>query len=61
MSEEHGVVLLPPDDPGVRIGERVEIIPNHICPTVNLMDELTIVRDGDVADVWRVAARGKIR
>ncbi|HEY7033070.1 MAG TPA: alanine racemase [Thermomicrobiales bacterium] len=61
MSEEHGVVILPPDEPGFRIGERVEVIPNHICPTVNLMDQLTIVRDGHVADVWPVAARGKIR
>ncbi|MEA2513909.1 MAG: hypothetical protein QOJ59_3396 [Thermomicrobiales bacterium] len=61
LSEEHGVVVLGPDDPGLQIGERVEIIPNHICPTVNLMDQLTIVRDGHVADVWPVAARGKIR
>jgi D-serine deaminase-like pyridoxal phosphate-dependent protein len=61
MSEEHGVVILPPDEPGFQIGERVEIIPNHICPAVNLMDELAIVRDGHVIDVWCVAARGKIR
>jgi D-serine deaminase-like pyridoxal phosphate-dependent protein len=61
MSEEHGVVILPPDEPGFEIGARVEIIPNHICPTVNLMDELNIVRDGHVIDVWKVAARGKIR
>jgi D-serine deaminase-like pyridoxal phosphate-dependent protein len=61
MSEEHGVVLLPPDEQDFQIGDRVEIIPNHICPTVNLMDQLTIVRDGHVADVWPVAARGKIR
>jgi D-serine deaminase-like pyridoxal phosphate-dependent protein len=33
----------------------------HICPSVNLMDELTIIRDGEVVDVWKVAARGKIR
>ncbi|HKG25213.1 MAG TPA: alanine racemase [Thermomicrobiales bacterium] len=61
MSEEHGVVILPPDEPGFQIGERVEIIPNHICPAVNLMDELAIVRDGHLIDIWRVAARGKIR
>ena len=61
LSEEHGVVILPPDDPGLRIGERVEIIPNHICPAVNLLDDLSIVRDGRVTDVWRIAARGKVR
>ncbi len=61
ISEEHGVVLLPPDEPGFAVGDRVEIIPNHVCPTVNLTDELLVVRDGHVVDRWPVAARGKVR
>ena len=61
LSEEHGVVLLPPDEPGFAIGDRHEIIPNHICPAINLHDELVIVRDGRIVDVWPVTARGKIR
>jgi D-serine deaminase-like pyridoxal phosphate-dependent protein len=61
LSEEHGVVVIPEDDPGFVIGERVEIIPNHICPSVNLLDELNIVRNGEVIDVWPIAARGKVR
>lgn len=61
ISEEHGVVLLPPDEPGFAVGDRVEIIPNHICPAVNLTDELLIVRGGHLIDRWRVAARGKVR
>jgi D-serine deaminase-like pyridoxal phosphate-dependent protein len=54
-------VVIPEDDPGFTIGQRVEIIPNHICPSVNLLDELNIVRDGQVIDVWPIAARGKVR
>lgn len=62
ISEEHGVVLLPTEDePGFAVGDRHEVIPNHICPTINLTDELFIVRDGSVIDVWPVAARGKVR
>ena len=61
ISEEHGVVLLPPDEPGFAVGDRHEIIPNHVCPAINLTDELLIVRDGRVVDVWPVAARGKVR
>jgi D-serine deaminase-like pyridoxal phosphate-dependent protein len=61
LSEEHGVVLLSPDELGFDVGDRVEIIPNHICPAVNLTDELVIVRDGHVIDRWPVAARGKVR
>lgn len=61
LSEEHGVVLLPPDEPGFAVGDRHEVIPNHVCPTINLTDELLIVHDGHVVDVWPVAARGKVR
>ena len=61
LSEEHGVVLLPPDELGFAVGDRHEVIPNHVCPTINLADELVIVRDGRVVDVWPVAARGKVR
>jgi D-serine deaminase-like pyridoxal phosphate-dependent protein len=61
LSEEHGVVTLSPDERGFDVGDRVEIIPNHICPAVNLTDELTIVRDGHVVDRWPVAARGKVQ
>src|SRR4051794_20530218 len=61
ISEEHGVVILSPDETGFQVGDRVEIIPNHICPAVNLTDELVIVRDGHLVDRWPVAARGKVR
>jgi D-serine deaminase-like pyridoxal phosphate-dependent protein len=61
LSEEHGVVTLPPMEHGFDVGDRVEIIPNHICPAVNLTDELVIIRAGHVIDRWPVAARGKVR
>jgi D-serine deaminase-like pyridoxal phosphate-dependent protein len=55
------VVVLPPGQEGFNVGDRVEIIPNHICPAVNLTDELVIVRDGEIIDRWPVAARGMVR
>ena len=58
LSEEHGAVIIPADDP-VRIGDRVQIIPNHICPVVNLFDEMQVTRGDQVIDQWAVAARGK--
>jgi D-serine deaminase-like pyridoxal phosphate-dependent protein len=61
LSEEHGVVVLPPGEQGFNVGDRLEIIPNHICPAVNLTDELVIVRNGEIIDRWPVAARGKVR
>jgi D-serine deaminase-like pyridoxal phosphate-dependent protein len=61
LSEEHGVVLLAPAEPGFAVGDRVEIIPNHICPAINLTDDLLIIRDGQIVDTWPVAARGMVR
>ena len=61
LSEEHGVCEVPDGEEGFGIGDRVEVIPNHVCPTVNLMDELLIARDGQIIDTWKVAARGRVR
>ncbi len=58
LSEEHGATVVPPDDPA-RIGDRVEVIPNHICPVVNLFDSMYITQGDQVIDQWAVAARGK--
>jgi D-serine deaminase-like pyridoxal phosphate-dependent protein len=59
-SEEHGVVEIPPGA-GPAVGDRVRIVPNHVCPVVNLFDEAVVVSDGEIVARWRVAARGLSR
>jgi D-serine deaminase-like pyridoxal phosphate-dependent protein len=59
MNDYHGFVDVAEGSPAPRIGDRVVIAPNHVCPTVNLYDELVVVEDGKVVDTWRVAARGR--
>jgi D-serine deaminase-like pyridoxal phosphate-dependent protein len=56
--DHHAVVALPSDLPPPRVGEVVAVVPNHVCPVVNLTDELTLVRDGAVVERLPVAARG---
>lgn len=58
-SEEHGWVDASEAD-GVAVGDRVEFIPPHVCPTVNLHDTVVGVRDDRVTEVWDVVARGKV-
>lgn len=58
-SEEHGLVRLPAGA-DVAVGTRVSIVPNHICPVVNLFDAVTVVERGRVVDRWPVAARGRM-
>jgi D-serine deaminase-like pyridoxal phosphate-dependent protein len=44
---------------GLRLGERVEIVPSHCDTTVNLYDRFHVVRDGVVEALWPIAARGR--
>jgi len=57
INDEHG--YLGEDAASLRIGDKVRIIPPRICTCLNLYDEMVIVHDGVVLDVWRIAARGK--
>ncbi|MBM1105052.1 D-TA family PLP-dependent enzyme [Aurantibacter crassamenti] len=56
--EEHLVVHVP-DTSQYEVGEPFLAIPFHICPTVNLYEELTIIENGDVTDIWKVLARNR--
>lgn len=58
MSEEHGVVRLGPGATP-EIGDRIAFHPLHVCPTVNLSDELIGIRQGRVEHCWSILARGK--
>ncbi|MBB4660878.1 alanine racemase [Conexibacter arvalis] len=58
-SEEHGLIAVPPGGE-LAVGERLALVPNHICPAVNLFDAVTVVAGGRVVDRWPVAARGRM-
>ncbi|MBL0386401.1 alanine racemase [Tumebacillus sp. ITR2] len=58
LSEEHGVVRIPTDS-HIRVGDVLEIIPNHSCPVANLTDHLTVLNHDGSLSVWSVIARGQ--
>ncbi|HUP27222.1 MAG TPA: alanine racemase [Chloroflexia bacterium] len=62
-SEEHGVIQLRPGQslPGLHIGAKVRIIPDHACGTTNMHDTILAVRGEQVEEEWKVAGRGKFR
>jgi D-serine deaminase-like pyridoxal phosphate-dependent protein len=60
FSEEHGWLNLDGTGKSVRIGDRLEFIPQHCCTCVNQHDELVGVRRGSVEKVWPIAARGRM-
>ena len=59
MSEEHGILDLSKTDWRPRVGDRVRIIPNHVCIAVHLADVVYGTRDGVLSSSWPVAARGR--
>jgi len=60
LSEEHGMMDL--SACGARrpeVGERLRVVPNHVCPVSNLHDRVATVRDGAFQGFVDVAARGR--
>ncbi len=61
LSEEHGIIDLSRSKAKPKVGEVINVIPNHCCVVSNMVDEVYGLRDGKVEVVWPVAARGKVR
>jgi D-serine deaminase-like pyridoxal phosphate-dependent protein len=61
LNEEHGVIDFSACDARPKVGDVVNLIPNHCCVVSNMVDEVYGIRGGTVEVVWPVAARGKVR
>ncbi len=61
MNEEHGFIDIADAERKFETGEKVRIIPNHICVAVNLHEYVYGVRNGVVEEVWNVEGRGKLQ
>jgi D-serine deaminase-like pyridoxal phosphate-dependent protein len=59
LSEHHATVELPSGEDLPPLGARLRVVPNHVCLTVNLVDEVLAVRGGVAEERWAVAARGR--
>ena len=60
LSEEHGQVDARECSRAPKVGERVTVIPNHICPCVNLQDAFWVAEPGNPLRRTAVDARGKL-
>ena len=61
LSEEHAVVDFSACAERPKVGEVVNVVPNHCCVVTNMVDEVYGVRAGRVEVVWPVAARGRVQ
>ena len=60
LGDEHGSLSWT-DGKDLKIGDRVEMIPSHIDPTINLHDFYYAHRNGTIEEIWPVDARGKVQ
>ena len=60
LSEEHGELDISRCFRTPKIGERVSVIPNHICPCVNLQDAFWLRHNDGALERMSVDARGRL-
>jgi len=56
QSEEHGVLKVQ-DWENIQIGDVLYGVPYHICPSINLHDEVSVIVHGEKVDTWKIEAR----
>ena len=61
MNEEHGFIDISRAERKFAVGDRVHIVPNHICVAVNLHQQVYGIRGDQVEEVWQVEGRGKLQ
>ena len=57
LADEHASISLP-EESTLKPGDRIELWPSHIDPTINLHDVIFALDGDDVVEVWPVTARG---
>jgi D-serine deaminase-like pyridoxal phosphate-dependent protein len=60
LGDEHGALSWEAGTPALSIGDRVEMVPSHIDPTINLHDVYYAHRKGVIEEIWKVDSRGKV-
>lgn len=62
MYDEHAIIYDRAFRDAVKVGDKVRIIPVHICPVVNLYDRAYLIgEDGEVEKELSIACRGKLQ
>jgi D-serine deaminase-like pyridoxal phosphate-dependent protein len=54
LNDEHATIALPPSST-VQVGDRIQLLPSHTDPTVNLHDVFYAVEDDLIVGRWAIA------
>lgn len=59
--DEHAIIYNKNFSENINIGDKVQIIPNHICPVSNLHEKAYLIQDDLVVKEMNVECRGKLQ
>jgi 3-hydroxy-D-aspartate aldolase len=62
LSEEHGTIRFKKGSEirkRLKWGQKIEFIPSHCCTCINQHDNIFVTKNGRLASVWPITARGK--
>jgi D-serine deaminase-like pyridoxal phosphate-dependent protein len=59
--DEHAIIYNEDFSNKVAVGDKVQIIPNHICPVCNLYEKAYLVSEGEVVEEIPVECRAKLQ
>ena len=64
LSEEHGTIRFKQGSEirnRLKWGKKIKFIPSHCCTCVNQHSDIFVIKDGKLAAVWPITARGRYR
>lgn len=62
LGDEHGFLKWQEGTPDLNVGDRVEMVPSHIDPTINLHEVYYAYNDeGIIEEIWPVDSRGRVQ
>lgn len=59
--DEHTIIYDKKLHDKLEIGDKIEVIPNYICPVCNLYDEAYLVSNGEIVKTIPILCRGKLQ
>jgi len=59
LSEEHGMIDLTSTPWRPEVGDRLHIVPNHVCVSVNLQEAILALHPDGSVERWPLEARGR--
>ena len=57
INEEHSQMKSIGAD--LEIGQKIDFIPAHVCTTINLYDQIHVIKNNEYIGKWQILARGK--